>query len=360
MPAKEMSAKNAAKVEAKVREALAAVPTIPGAWIGVWDPKKGAYLGAFGDAATGGAATTTADSFRIGSITKSFTAVVILSLIAGGELALTDTIAERLPALAAKYPQVADITIQQLLSMTSGITDYANVPTNGIVPQAVANPSRVFTADELITAGIEGGVTPGTTGYSTTNYIILGEIAEAVTGTPIEALIAERVTKPLGLNKTVLPAPESTSAPQPQSRGYVIDSAELVSSGAPAVPTGTDVTDWNSWGQAGGGMWSTLEDLGAFAASESGNSLLPKKLAKARLKTKTVQEGLDYGLGIIKWGPWVGHQGEALGYETWALHNTKTGVTYVGVVNACCGDVSLASLAPLLALYPKDAEYLLG
>lgn len=280
-------------------------------------------------------------------------------LVADGKLALSDTIADRLPDLAAKYPQVADITVKQLLTMTSGIADYANVPTNGIVPQAVADPNRVFTADELIANGIEGGVKPGTTGYSTTNYIILGEIAEAVTGTPIEQLIAEKVARPLGLEKTVLPEPASKAAPQPQSRGYIIDAAELEGDGA-TVPVGTDVTDWNSWGQAGGGMWSTLEELGTFAASGSGNTLLPKKLAKARLKTQTVQSGLDYGMGIIRWGSWVGHQGEALGYETWAMHNTETGATYVGVVNGCCGSTGLASVAPLLSLYPKDAKPFLG
>ena len=60
-----------------------------------------------------------------------------------------------------------------------------------------------------------------------------------------------------------------------------------------------------------------------------GNTLLPKKLAANRLKFKDIGDGIRYGEGIIKWGPWVGHQGEALGYETWALHNTETGVAYV-------------------------------
>jgi D-alanyl-D-alanine carboxypeptidase len=280
---------------------------------------------------------------------------VVLALVADKKISLDGTVEQYLPALAAKHPEIANVTVDQLLRMQSGIPDYANVPTNGVVPQVVADPTKVWSTEELIDAGVNGGVTPGKSGYSTTNYLILGEIAEAVTGTPIEELITDRVATPLGLTKTVLPAPASTAAPQPQSRGYITDAQELIDDGA-SLPLGTDVTDWNSWGQAGGGMWSTLEELGTFAASESGNSLLPKKLGANRLKAEDIGDGLQYGQGLIKWGPWVGHQGEALGHETWAVHNTKTGVTYVGSVNACCGARGLAALAPFFALYPKEAK----
>lgn len=225
----------------------------------------------------------------------------------GGTIALDGSVKQYLPALAAKHPDVANVTIDQLLRMQSGIPDSANVP---------------------------------------------------VTGTPIEQLITDRVVTPLGLSKTVLPAPESTAAPQPQSRGYVTDAQEIEAFGG-VVPLGTDVTDWNSWGQAGGGMWSTLQELGTFAASDAGNTLLSKKLAANRLRTKDIGDYTRYGQGIIRFGPWVGHEGEALGYETWALHNTKTGVVYVASANACCGTQALAALAPLIALYPKDGKYFL-
>ncbi len=362
---KAMSAKDRAKIDAAAQAVVAtpapagsAVPAVPGLWVGVWDPKKGAYLAAYGDAKAGVTDATTEDSFRIGSITKPFTATVVLSLVADGKIALDGTVGKYLPALAAKHPDIAAVTVDQLLRMQSGIPDYANVPTNGVVPQVVKNPTKVWSTEELIDIGVNGGVTPGKSGYSTTNYLILGEIAEAVTGTPIEKLITDRVAEPLGLAKTVLPEPSSTAAPQPQSRGYVTDAQEIVEFGG-NVALGTDVTDWNSWGQAGGGMWSTLEELGTFAASDAGNTLLPKKLAKNRLKFADIGDGLQYGQGIFEQGPWVGHQGEALGFEAWALHNKKTGVTYVGALNACCGLESVAALAPLIALHPKDAKYFL-
>lgn len=365
LTSKPMGAKDRATIDAAAEATVAAtapegstVPAVPGLWVGIWDPKKGAYIAAYGDARAGGPDATTADAFRIGSITKPFTATVVLSLGADGDIALDGTIGEYLPALAEKHPDIAEITVDQLLRMRSGIPDYANVPNRGVVPAVVSDPTRVWTTDELIDIGVNGGVTPGKPGYSTTNYLILGEIAEAATGTPIEQLIADRVATPLALTKTVLPEPSSTAAPQPQSRGYVTDAEELIQDGA-TVPLGTDATDWNSWGQAGGGMWSTLEELGAFTASDMGNTLLPEKLAAKRLKTKNIGDGLRYGQGIIQWGPWVGHEGEALGYETWALHNTETGVTYVASVNACCGLRSYAALAPLAALYPGDVKYFL-
>jgi D-alanyl-D-alanine carboxypeptidase len=332
------------------------VAKVPGLWVGVWDPKLGAYTAAYGDAAASGPAATTADSFRIGSITKTFTAAVVLGLVADGKISLRGTVEQYLPDLAEQNPEIGDITVEQLLRMRSGIPDYANVPANGVVPQVTADPTKIWTTDELIAIGVDAGVKPGKPGYSTTNYLILGEIAEAVTGTPIETLITEQVATPLGLTQTVLPTPDLTAAPQPQSRGYVTDAAELIQDGG-QVALGTDVTDWNSWGQAGGGMWSTLDELSAFAATDAGSSLLPRRLAKARLKTKDIGDGLQYGMGIMRWGPWVGHQGEALGYETWAMHNTKTGATYVASVNACCGATGVSALAPLFAIYPKDVKY---
>ena len=90
-------------------------------YLGVWDPARGAHVKAYGiaDVATGRAASV-GDSFRIGSTTKTFTATVILQLVDAGKLTLDATLADAAPGVAAKYPTVADRTIEQLLSMTGG------------------------------------------------------------------------------------------------------------------------------------------------------------------------------------------------------------------------------------------------
>mgnify|MGYP001828101538 FL=1 len=76
---------------------------------------------------------------------------------------------------------------------------------------------------------------------------------------------------------TSLPYNEDTTLAEPVSHGYMTEACneELVTDGAEPLPVGTDLTDWNaSYGQIGGGMSSTLADLGTWAASMSGSSLL--------------------------------------------------------------------------------------
>jgi D-alanyl-D-alanine carboxypeptidase len=316
----------------------------------VWDPARGAYTAAYGraDASTGRAASVD-DHFRIGSISKTFTAAVILQLIDEGLLALDQTIAEADPDLAERFPVLAELTIEQLLRMQSGIPDYMNVP-DAAVEALVNDPSTVFGADDLISFAVAGGIQPaGTGGYSTTNYIALQELAETVTGQSLAELIEQRPTGPLGMTDTALPPNEDTMLPDPGTHGYINEAciAELEADGAFGVEAGTDTTDWNaSYGQGGGGMHSTIEDLGAWAASMSGTSFLSDDLAAQRLETADVGLGpFEYGLGIIKAGPSYGHEGEAIGWEAWAGHNPETGVTVVLATNGCSvgGDLLLAA-----------------
>lgn len=306
-------------------------------YVGVWEPGKGAYTVAVGKAAPGRPATVD-DNWRIGSITKTFTATAVLQLVDEGKLALDDTIADVDPDLAERFPPFADLTIRQLLDMHSGVGDYLNSP-KGIAKDIAADPSRVWTLDELIAAGIATGVTkPGTPGYSTTNYIVLQEIVEGLTGTPLDQVIADRISGPLGLKVTTLPPPDDSAISEPSTTGSVngLCALELSADGAEGVDAGADVTDWSvSSGAGGGAMQSNLTELATWAASGSGNALLSDATAAERLATKLVQEGLLYGLGIMRAGPFVGHEGEEFGWEAWAIADPGTGRTVVLAGNAC-------------------------
>jgi D-alanyl-D-alanine carboxypeptidase len=208
---------DAERVDAVARSIVAAGAR--GAWVGVWDPEKGTHAVAVGEAAPGRPASVD-DNWRIGSITKTFTATVILELVDQGRLALDDTVADVDPDLAARFPPYADLTIRQLLAMQSGIGDYFNSP-RGIAGLVAADPQKVWRPDELIAGGIRVGVAKrGTPGYSTTNYIVLQEIAERLTGTTLADAIADRVTGPLGLTVTTLPPTDdsSISDPRPTAR----------------------------------------------------------------------------------------------------------------------------------------------
>ncbi len=354
VPTAPMSDADAAVIDNGSMEALAAGEgVIPGMWVGVWDPAKGVHLAAYGDAVAEETAATIDDSGRIGSITKTFTATAVLQQVAAGTLALDDTVADVLPDLAAELPDIADITVEQLLAMQSGIPEYEFL----VVPEVLANPTEPIDLDEVIVETVEGGVEPaGTPGYSTTNYLILGKMLEELTGQPSEDVLNELATD-AGLTTTVLTVGSDIEMSDPSSAGYVNDIGVeyLAAEGIDVEPLG-DVSSYNpNWGGVGGSMYSTIEDLGAWAATGFGNDLLPPELAAQRLEAAPLGEiGVDYGLGLIDYGNgWYGHGGSILGWDSVAAHNPETGAVFVAYVNEY--GASLAFAGPALAAFPDLA-----
>lgn len=355
-PDKEMNDSDAKAVENAVATPVKTLTQEGSAvYFGVWDPKKGSFENAYGKAAKDGPTATTEDFFQIGSITKTFTATVVLQLIGEGKLALGETVAEADPALAKEFKPLADLTLEELLSMHSGIPDFLNVP-NGIVKDVVEEPQKVWKAEELIAGALKGKVeNPGSGGYSTTNYIALQLIAEEATGEGLEDLIASRLAEPLGITDTVLPAPDDTALPSPGTNGYINETGvlEFKEDGA-TVKAGTDVTDWSlSSAQGGGSMHTTLHELGVWGASTLGNDLLEPEQASKRLKTETIPGVGPYGLGIQRFGDWFGHDGETYGWEALVLHDPKTGVTAAVATNSASG-ATLAFAAMVSLLYPQS------
>jgi D-alanyl-D-alanine carboxypeptidase len=361
----EMSADDQANVDAAITKGVARINAVapvlepPGLWVGVWDPAKGAYLTAQGDAAEGQPATTE-DHFRMGSITKTFTGAIIMQMIEEGSVALDDTVGELLPDLAADHPEITDITVESLLNMTSRIEDYLNVP-GGIIADIIADPTKVWEPAELVAGGLEPGLLPeGTVRYSTTNFIILQMIAEKIDGAPLGDILGTRLSEPLGLTATSYPL-EDPSMPDPSADGHLNPQCvqELTNDGATGVDESTDPTDWSvSSAAGGGGFTTTLADLGIWASSMSGNSLLSEDLQTARLETTSEIEAgkpILYGLGIYQLGDgWYGHDGEAIGWQAIELHNPETGVSVVMAGNACAA-VSLYFFSILNELYPDAA-----
>jgi len=357
MPTDPMSASDAAAVDKTINAVWQpAKADIPALYVGIWDPKKGVYTKAFGESAKGVQATT-GDSFRIGSITKTFTANVILQLVDSGKISLDEEIKKTAPRVARRYPSVANRTIRQLLSMQSGISDYINGK-GGIVKEIAAKPDRVWSADDLIKWGIARGVTPAgkTANYSTTNYILLQQIAEEVSGSPLADLIKTKVSSPLGLAKTYLPPNQDTALPNPATHSSVTQSCKQEFADSDAdIKLGTDLTNWNaSYGQGGGGMTSTLDEMGKWAASETGDALLPADLVKQRNALTPLSDGIPYGLGVLNLGGWIGHEGEALGWEALAVRDPKSGVSVVLAGNSCGIILTFAQL--LQSLYPAASS----
>lgn len=324
-------------------------------YLGTWDPIRGVYVAAYGEAAPGQAATI-ADHTRIGSITKTFTATAILDLVARGRLALDATLADLVPDMVALHPSLGPVTIDELLGMRTGIGDIFCCA-DAFTEAFFRDPTRTISVDELVTDGLQAGspLPGGLTlpEYSNTNFVILGAVLEAVTGRPADEVVTD-VARAVGLAETALDPPDVRAMPEPAAHGYLGPNqvAEHADRMPPDLMAGTDTSDWTmSFARAAGGMYSTVADLGRWAASGFGSTLLPASLADRRI---TPPEGGSYAYGIMRSGDWIGHGGNVHGWVAMTAFDMKTGTTFVAIVNSGGGE---GALEPLAAYLLPDAPF---
>ena len=156
------------------------------------------YEKAFGEAVMEfDVAHTTDTRFRIGSVTKQFTAALVLQQVEEGTIDLDATISEYVPEYPAAQGDV--VTIHQLLAHTSGIPSYTGFP------EIEEFKRDRFDPDSFITTfwDRELEFEPGSRwSYSNSGYYLLGVILERATGTPYDRLLRERILEPLGLDDT--------------------------------------------------------------------------------------------------------------------------------------------------------------
>ncbi|PWS39439.1 serine hydrolase [Streptomyces sp. ZEA17I] len=254
---------------------------------------------------------------RAGSNTKTFTAVVVLQLVAEGKVELDEPIETYLPGVVrGQGIDGRKITVRQLLQHTSGLPNY----TEHI---GLENFDKVqhkfFHAHDLLTAALAhpAEFAPGTKWkYSNTNYLLAGMLIERVTERPVQEQITERVIRRAGLRHTSWPQPGDQTLPRPHARGYALSSLE---NGKVIDATRMDP----SWGGAAGQLISTPSDLAKFARQLlDGKLLAPAQLAEMRRTVDApLMPGWRYGLGVFSiplscGGEYWGHGGDIDGYET--------------------------------------------
>ncbi|MBO1582738.1 serine hydrolase [Bacillus sp. XF8] len=255
--------------------------------------------------------------FRIASVTKTFTATVVLQLAGENRLNLDDSIEKWLPGvIQGNGYDAKQITIRQILNHTSGIAEYLRSKEADFFK----NTKKSFTAEELVKIGLSlpPDFAPGKGwSYSNTGYVLLGILIEKVTGNSYAEEIENRIIEPLELSNTFLPGNSSVIPGTKHARGY------LQPDGASELK---DVTYYNpSIGSSAGDMISTADDLNKFFSSLLGGKLLKEQQLKQMLTTvPTGREGIDgYGLGIYEtklpngvsiWG----HSGGIPGFSTFA------------------------------------------
>ena len=187
------------------------------------------------------------DKVRIGSITKTFVATVVLQLAAERRLSLNDSVQKWLPGVITGHGyHPAQITIRQLLQQTSGIQDYTSAP--GFLTEA--NLAKTWQPQQLVDIALRLGPPVHGWLYSDTNYILLGMIIQKVTGRSPVTEISRRILVPLGLHDTSFPL-TSKQIPAPYAHGYYgsLDVTNLVS---PSIA-------WTA-----GAMISTVDDVARF------------------------------------------------------------------------------------------------
>jgi D-alanyl-D-alanine carboxypeptidase len=293
---------------------------------------------------------------RIGSVTKTFTATLLLQAEDEGLLSLDDTIDQYIKGV----PNGDKITLRQMANMTSGIASYTE--DKQWVKEWSSDPYRVWKPEELAQAGIKDSplFDPGTEWfYSNTNYVLLGLVLEQVTGKPIGDLYREQIIEPLGLKNTSFPDQADSSIPEPHAQGYTLQGK---SSGDKPI----DSTDWSpSEAWTAGAMISTVEDLLVYGrALGTGKGLLSPEQQSERLDSfvsdvpplnqPPLKGDLAYGIGLGKDHGWIGHNGEIPGFNTYLFYHPELDAVVAVEVNSDISSGKCPKDVPTMSELPQS------
>ncbi|GAA4983074.1 serine hydrolase domain-containing protein [Nonomuraea thailandensis] len=261
--------------------------------------EQGEWAGSAGASRLGqSAAPPTNGRFYAGSNIKTFTATLVLQLVAEGRLTLDDAVAAHLPELGLDER----ITVRMLLQHTSGLFNYTGdfnpdgswepgIPSAG--DEWLDNRFRSYQPEELVRFALSkpARFEPGTTqSYTNTSYTVALLLIEKVTGHSYTEELRRRIVKPLGLTGTSLSG-DRAQLPGPHAHGYYryedADGQEKV----------VDISRQNLSLLAGAGdLITTTRDLQTFFTALNGGRLLPDTLLA---EMRTPHPKMSYGLGVF-------------------------------------------------------------
>jgi CubicO group peptidase (beta-lactamase class C family) len=292
---------------------------IPGAAVEITQNGKVVYEHAFGSSDVAGRIPARDDThYEIGSITKQFTAGSILQLHEAGKIDLDAKVAVYVPAA----PHANEITVRQLLTQTSGLPDYLDVP--GI------DTTKSATFEQLM-AGITGKPLQFTPGggwrYSNTNYIVLGRIIENVSGEKYDAYVKRHILDPLGMTQTFTIGDEA-SIPG-MAFGYELVNGHLSPVRGPIS---------QSYGWSAGDLVSTVGDVAKWSdALQNGRVVSPQDYALMTTSQPTIQGDSGYGFGLfidsVYDQPRIGHTGGDPGFTAANEYFPKQNVRIIALTN---------------------------
>ncbi|GGQ26885.1 serine hydrolase domain-containing protein [Streptosporangium pseudovulgare] len=329
--------------------------------------ERGEWAGSAGARELGGTAKPPINGHvRIGSNTKTFTATLVLQLVAEGRLGLDAPAADHLPELGLDRR----ITVRMLLQHTSGVFNFTGevyddgtvvpgipIPYGTTGKEWVDNRFRSYRPQELVELALSrpARFEPGTGwSYSNTNYVLARLLIEKVTGRTQAEEMQRLILGPLGLSGTVAPD-TSPEIPAPHTHAYYRyeDTGERKT---------IDVTRQNpSWISTGGDMISTTRDLATFISALLGGRLLPAPLlAEMCTPHPTGIPNMDYGLGVFVvttdcGGTVISHNGAAVGHAA-LMYGTPDGGKTLTAALGCVDDADLS----IAAAFRKAQQRLLN
>lgn len=229
---------------------------------------------------------------RIGSVTKTFTAAIVLQLAAERRVGLDRSVDTYLPGLlAGDGIDGRVITVRQLLGHRSGLPE--PVEPEGLNEYTAAGAGRTYTPAQEVALALQHPATfaPGARfEYANINYLVAGMLIEAVTGHRYADELRDRILVPLGLSDTYLPATGETGLREPHLTGYgtvdgiVTDQTRI----EPSMP-------WTS-----GALVSTGADLNRFFTALLAEQVVPQSQLRQMLDGVDMGngDGMSYGLGL--------------------------------------------------------------
>ncbi|MFZ2384037.1 MAG: serine hydrolase domain-containing protein [Candidatus Nanopelagicales bacterium] len=276
------------------------------------------YTGAAGESMTGVPATPQM-RYRNGAMAFTYIGQAFVRMVDQGLVSLDDPVEKWMPDL----PRANKVTIKNLLNMTSGYADYVYQPK--VLHGVEKDPFRQWTNDELMSIGLAAPMNfePGTNwGYSHTNYIILGELLEKITGKPTSEVLNDYVLAPMNLTSTSSNS-DTPAIPEPVLHSYTAERREFLGISA-KTPFMEDSTFWNpSWTTAEGAVQTTdiydmttsMEIVGSGSqvspemyAAQTGPNLagFGSRDPSGRCPIcQPLTSARNYGLGILIMGPWL-------------------------------------------------------
>ena len=297
---------------------------IGGAVAGIGFADGGVLVATTGEAAPGTPAAND-DTMRVGSITKTFMAVLTLRLHDSGVLDIDDPVAEYLPDLGIDET----VTIRSLLAHTSGLTDSDQ---QALVASIRADPGRRFELAELLElAEIPDGTEPRSRSFSYANagYLLIGAVIESATGTNVADVLRREVLEPAELRGTYFAGAE------PVPIAIVPGNIDLDGDGIEDSLHGIPYLAVESAAWTAGALVSTPTDVIQFARALFAGSLISDQTLEWLTDTSTAAHG--HGLGIFDIGiddaTVYGNSGGGPGFHANFAHDPQLGTTAVVFTN---------------------------